>query len=168
MFGEGAPPPLGGRGTPEEQAHAIVSRIFNFLPEGGPPSCQNPAPTNQAQHIQGARGKGRRGGRGRGREGGVRGKTGERSHIPPPPPQRRREQSQERHKARENGAETEAEKDKAEEEKEGDREGETPRGAPVEVNCVGGTCPPQRKTRTFWDSPHNVCNCCCRESMETS
>ena len=28
---EGAPPPLGGRGTPEEQAQTIVAWIINFL-----------------------------------------------------------------------------------------------------------------------------------------
>ena len=30
--GEGAPPPLGGRGTPDEQARAIVARIILDTP----------------------------------------------------------------------------------------------------------------------------------------
>ena len=48
---EGAPPPLGGRGTPEEQARSTVARIVNFPSGGGPPSGQTPAPTQQDQHI---------------------------------------------------------------------------------------------------------------------
>ena len=36
--GEDAPTPLGGRGTPEEQARAIVDQIINFPPGGGPHS----------------------------------------------------------------------------------------------------------------------------------
>ena len=54
------------------------------------------------------------------------------------------------------------------EEEGGGRDGETPRGALVEVIRVGGTPPPQRKTRTSRDSSQNVRTCCCRESMETS
>ena len=45
--GEGAPPPLGGRGKPEEQARAIVAQIVNFLPGRDPPSDQTLA--QQAQ-----------------------------------------------------------------------------------------------------------------------
>ena len=48
--GVGAPTPLGGRGTPEDQARAIVARIINFLPGGGPHSGQTPE--NQQQDLQ--------------------------------------------------------------------------------------------------------------------
>ena len=34
--------------------------------------------------------------------------------------------------------------------------------------CGGYMPPPQRRTRTSQDSPHNGRTCCCRESMETS
>ena len=85
----GAPPPLGGRGTPEEQARAIVARIINLTPGGGPHSVQTPELSQQARNIQGARGRG-----GRGRRGGrwdgerrVRGRgEGERSRQNNPTP----------------------------------------------------------------------------------
>ena len=83
------------------------------------------------------------------------------------PPCRRGGKRQERQEARESGVETEAE-DKEGEEEEGDREGETPRGAPVQVTCVGGDVPPPGKMRTSQDSPLNVRTFCCRESMDTS
>ena len=47
--GGGAPPPLGGRGTPDEQARAIVARIILDTPGGGPHSGQTPALAQQAQ-----------------------------------------------------------------------------------------------------------------------
>ena len=47
---EGAPPPLGGRGMPEEQARAIVASIVKFPLEGGPPSGQ--VPEIQRQQAQ--------------------------------------------------------------------------------------------------------------------
>ena len=60
--------------------------------------------------------------------------------------------------------------EEGDEEEEKARDGETPRGDPVEVTCMGGDAPPppQRKTRTYRDSPQNVRTCCCRESMVTS
>ena len=61
--------PLGGRGTPEEQARAIVAWISNLPPGGGPHSGQTPATPQRAQHIRGAGGRGgivRRGGKGDG------------------------------------------------------------------------------------------------------
>ena len=41
--GGGALPPLGGRGTPEEQVRAVLDRIVNFQPGCVPPSGQAPA-----------------------------------------------------------------------------------------------------------------------------
>ena len=46
--GWSAPPPLGGRGTPEEQARAIVDHIVNLPSSGGLPSGQAPALIQQA------------------------------------------------------------------------------------------------------------------------
>ena len=46
--GEGAPPPLGGRGAPEEQARAIVDQIVNFPSGGVPHSGQTLEPTQGA------------------------------------------------------------------------------------------------------------------------
>ena len=80
----GAPSPLGERGAPEEQARAIVARIINFLPGGGPPSGQNPATTQQSRQIRGGRGRVSRWRRGWRREEGGRGEAGGRNHIPPP------------------------------------------------------------------------------------
>ena len=65
--GVGAPPPLGGRGEPEEQARSIVARIINLMPGGGPHSGQTVAITQRARHTRVARGRGgryQRGGRG--------------------------------------------------------------------------------------------------------
>ena len=42
--GEGAPPSLGGRGTPEYQARSIMSRIINQLPRRSTYSGQYLAP----------------------------------------------------------------------------------------------------------------------------
>ena len=58
-----------------------------------------------------------------------------------PPPHRRADQHKEGHKTTGSGEETEAEEEEIQEE-ESDRDGEIPRGAPVEVTRVGGTCPP--------------------------
>ena len=58
--------------------------------------------------------------------------------------------------------------DTEEEDKGGEGEGEPLRGAPVEIVCVGGECPPRRKTRTRLYFSLNVCTYCCRESAETS
>ena len=55
--GEVAPPPLGGRGTPEEQAWAIVARLIIETPGGGQPSGQTPALPSQQPQSQGARGR---------------------------------------------------------------------------------------------------------------
>ena len=66
------------------------------------------------------------------------------------------------------GSETEADEYERNDE-EGGRDGDTPRGALVEVVCVGGgDSPPRRKTRTSCILPLNMRTCCCRESMETS
>ena len=60
-------------------------------------------------------------------------------------------------------------KEEDEEEKERIRDGDTPRGGPVKVTCVGvEATPPQSKTRTSRDSPQNVRTCCCRDYMYTS
>ena len=69
----------------------------------------------------------------------MRGETGIRSRRPP---HRRGEHIEERHKDRESGAETEAEEDEEGNVEEGGRYGETPRGASVEVICVGEAVPP--------------------------
>ena len=88
--GGGAPPPLGGRGTPKEQARAIVARIINLTRGGCPHSDQTPAIPQRLQQTRGVRvqgGRGSRGGRGDGdRRGRGRG-IGEinRRHSPPPP-----------------------------------------------------------------------------------
>ena len=42
--GEGAPPPLGGRGVPEDQTRRIVAHIINQLPGLIPPSDQSLEP----------------------------------------------------------------------------------------------------------------------------
>ena len=42
--GEGAPPPLGRRGAPEDQAQVIVTNILNTHPVRGSPSVQAPSP----------------------------------------------------------------------------------------------------------------------------
>ena len=42
--GEGAPPPLEGRGTPEDQAWRIVAQIINQPPGRSAPISQSPAP----------------------------------------------------------------------------------------------------------------------------
>ena len=60
----------------------------------------------------------------------------------PPPPHRRAEHQEECHKASEGEEATEEEEDKEGREAEGDRDVDTPRGAPVEVTCVGGNVPP--------------------------
>ena len=83
----GAPPPLGGRGIPEDQAQAIVSRIIKLTPRSGPHSGQTPAQPKRAQQTRGARGRGvrgRRGGRGD-RDRRVRGRgIGENNRQTPP------------------------------------------------------------------------------------
>ena len=56
--GGGAPPPLGGRGTPKEQARAIVDRLILETPGGGPHSGQIPALPSQQAQSRGARGHG--------------------------------------------------------------------------------------------------------------
>ena len=90
-------------------------------------------------------------------------------HTNPSPTRRSRSRHREGHLAREAGAlETEEQVLKGADEG-AEEDGETPRGTPVEVQCVGGGMPPpQRKTQTSWDSPQNVRTCCCRESIETS
>ena len=84
--GGGAPPLLGERGTPEEQAQAIVARIVNFLLGGGPPSGQAlESNRQQTQHIRGVRGRGSRGRsggeRGRGEKGETKGKICKKPHL---------------------------------------------------------------------------------------
>ena len=66
------------------------------------------------------------------------------------PPRRRRDQRQERHEATGSGAETKTEEE-AENEEEGDRDRETPRGALVEVVCVGGYVPPPEENMDLSD-----------------
>ena len=83
--GGGTPPPLWGRGVPEDQARSIVVHIVNFHLGGGPHSGQSPAAQpQQARHIRRAGGQGSRGRRGKGREGVDRGETGGQSRRPPP------------------------------------------------------------------------------------
>ena len=41
--GDGAPSPAGWRGTPEDQARAIINNIVNLPPGGGAYSGQSPA-----------------------------------------------------------------------------------------------------------------------------
>ena len=88
----GAPPPLGGRRTPKEQARAIMDWIINLMLGGGPHSGQTSlTQTQRSQRTGGARvqgGQDRRGGggdkerMGRGRREG----EGNSKHPPTPPP----------------------------------------------------------------------------------
>ena len=125
----GAPPPLGRRGTPKEQARAIMAQIIHQTLGGGPHSGQTPALSQQAQPTRGARGRGRRGKRGsRGdgeRRDGVEGK--ERSAHDPP--HRSISWRKEGHLEREGREEVKQEPKGAEEGEEGDEE--TPWGALV-------------------------------------
>ena len=86
--GEGAPPPLGRRGAPEEQVRAIMARIVNAPPGEGLPGGQTPAPRQQARHTRGDRGRGDRGRIVGGIGGGERGVTGRQGHRPPAPLQK--------------------------------------------------------------------------------
>ena len=71
------------------------------------------------------------------------GKQGDEAKDPSPlPPYRRADRPEEDHEAREGREEMEAEEEEERHEEEGDRDRETPRGAPVEVTCVGGDVPP--------------------------
>ena len=144
----GAPSPLGERGAPKEQARAIVARIINFLPGGGPHSGQTSASPRQARNIRGARGRGgqgRRGGRGGGEKRGRGREEGEHSQQNNPLPYRASSQRWDDHTAREREEAT-AEEDPAEqteeEEEERDRDRETSQGGPVEVTRVGGYATP--------------------------
>ena len=84
-LGEGAPPPLGGRKTTEEQAQEIVDRIINQLPGQSPPNGQAPAPhRRQTRPTWGGRGRGDRDRSSGGREGGRRGGNRETGQQDPP------------------------------------------------------------------------------------
>ena len=72
-------------------------------------------------------------------EGGERGETGGQISRPP---RRRGKQTEERHKARQRRVDKESEEEEGGHEEEGVRDRETPRGAMVEVICVGGDAPP--------------------------
>ena len=89
--GGDAPPPLVGRGTPDEQARAIVAQIILETPGGGTHSGQTPALPSQQAQYQEARGQGRRGRRSgdRPRERQRRGGTQNPTDTPRRPPEQR-------------------------------------------------------------------------------
>ena len=83
---EGAPPPLGERGTPEDQVHPIIDHIVNSLPGRSSPSGQAPVPQRrQTRPSRGGRVPGdqrqERRRKRRWREGGQRG-TGHQEPTP--------------------------------------------------------------------------------------
>ena len=56
---EGTPPPLGGRGAPEEQEQSVVAQIVNSLSGISPPSSQARDPTDDRPDPPGgSRGRG--------------------------------------------------------------------------------------------------------------
>ena len=142
-----APSILGGRATPEEQARAIVAWILSTPPGSGAYSGQTPALLlQQAQHIRGARGQGRRGqrsergDRNRRRRGRGEGEGNTRNTLHPritSSSQRAGQTSRrEVHPAEDRGEETDQDTEGAE--VGGGRDIETPRVPLVEVTRIGG------------------------------
>ena len=136
---EGAPPPLGGRGTPEEQAQEIVERIINQQSGRSPPSGQAPAPHRcQTRPTWGGRGGGDRDRSSGGRGGGRRGDIGGRGSRTPPT---KKAVSPRGDRAKED---TEPASEEGEREG-GDTDRVTPKGSTGEVVCVGGLAPSREK-----------------------
>ena len=103
-------------------------------------SEKNPHTSLHTRESRGRGSRGQRGGRGDGDRKGRGRREGERNRQQPPLPRRGASQHREGHAAREREEETAeeetAEEEEEEEEKRG-RDGETPRGAPAEVTCMG-------------------------------
>ena len=88
-FKEGAPPPLGGKGTLEEQARSIVAQIVNFLRGAAHLVAKPWHPHNGPESEDPEDGAAEEGGEGSAEEAGEEGRgetQGGKAEYPPPPP----------------------------------------------------------------------------------
>ena len=142
---------------PNEEARTIVARIILDMPGGRPPWWPNPSSTfttspsprrqgtgttRKAERRQ-AEGEAVKGKGGRGRRG---------RYTTPPPPHLGAG-----HPASAAGADYSEEQEPEGEDDRAEEDGETPRGAPVEVRCVGGgATPPEENADLLGFTPERA------------